>query len=198
MTTNLSTGPNGQFAWLTCGIDPNNNSTGWAPPFATVDQVITYQGGLRAAVQASGSPYQPCTRYVDLFETAGAEFQGKLTRFPALMPTKKKKNLPSSFLVPPLFIAAFALQESGCNPNTEGGGGEQGMMQISPVSGSVWKAVHTHSSSLRTNVQTHPTGTAKTSSTTYERPLSTLPTFSDPSTTIPSRLWETTMGGTVA
>jgi soluble lytic murein transglycosylase-like protein len=36
--------------------------------------------------------------------------------------------------VPPLFIAAFALQESGCDPTTMGQGGEAGMMQISPVS----------------------------------------------------------------
>ncbi|PVF96645.1 hypothetical protein CPB86DRAFT_761669 [Serendipita vermifera] len=109
VNANVSTGPNGSFDWLTCGINPNSDATGWQPPFATVDQIITYPGGLRAAIEADNSPYKPCTRYVDLFETAGAEFQ-----------------------VPPLFIAAFALQESGCNPDVDGGGGEQGMMQISP------------------------------------------------------------------
>ncbi|KAG8825753.1 hypothetical protein FRC19_010597 [Serendipita sp. 401] len=109
VNTTSSTGPNGQFSWLTCGIDPKNNSTGWQPPQASVDQIITYPGGLRAAVQAENSPYKPCTRFVNLFETAGAEFR-----------------------VPPMYIAAFALQESGCNPDIDGAGGEQGMMQISP------------------------------------------------------------------
>lgn len=109
VATNTSTGPNGSFDWLTCGINPHSDSTGWNPPFATVDQIITYQGGLRAAIAAENSPYKPCEDFIDLFETAGAEFQ-----------------------VPPLYIAAFALQESGCNPDVDGGGGEQGMMQISP------------------------------------------------------------------
>ncbi|CAG7849026.1 SubName: Full=Related to glycoside hydrolase family 23 protein-Laccaria bicolor {ECO:0000313/EMBL:CCA67359.1} [Serendipita indica DSM 11827] len=109
VATNTSTGPNGQFTWLTCGLDPKNNSIGWTPPYATADQVITFQGGLRAAIKAEGSPYKSCAKFVELFETAGAEFQ-----------------------VPPLFIAAFALQESGCNPDIDGAGGEQGMMQISP------------------------------------------------------------------
>jgi hypothetical protein len=77
VTTNTSTGPNGQFTWLTCGINAQNNSTGWEPPCATVEQVITFQGGLRAAVAAANSPYQPCSKYVDLFETAGEEFQSE-------------------------------------------------------------------------------------------------------------------------
>jgi len=29
-----------------------------------------------------------------------------------------------------MILAAIAMQESGCNPNTVGGGGEQGLMQI--------------------------------------------------------------------
>lgn len=33
-------------------------------------------------------------------------------------------------LVPPIMIASFALQESSCNPNTVGGAGEQGLMQL--------------------------------------------------------------------
>jgi soluble lytic murein transglycosylase-like protein len=33
--------------------------------------------------------------------------------------------------VPPILLASFAMQESSCNPNAVGGGGEQGMMQIS-------------------------------------------------------------------
>lgn len=76
VTTSGGSGPNGQFTWLTCGIDPNNNSSGWQPPHATVDQIITFPGGLRAAVQDPNSPFSACTRFVELFETAGAEFQG--------------------------------------------------------------------------------------------------------------------------
>ena len=34
--------------------------------------------------------------------------------------------------VPSIMLASFAMQESSCNPNTVGGGGEQGLMQISP------------------------------------------------------------------
>lgn len=33
-------------------------------------------------------------------------------------------------IVPPILLASFALQESSCNPNTIGGAGEQGLMQI--------------------------------------------------------------------
>ncbi len=32
--------------------------------------------------------------------------------------------------VPPIIIASIAMQESSCNPHTVGGGGEQGLMQI--------------------------------------------------------------------
>jgi soluble lytic murein transglycosylase-like protein len=34
------------------------------------------------------------------------------------------------FGLKPIMLASFAMQESGCNPNTVGGGGEQGMMQL--------------------------------------------------------------------
>jgi len=109
INSQTTTGPNGQEKWLTCGIDPHNNSSGWQPPYATIDQIITYSGGLQAAVKVNGSPFQACANYVQLFETAGSEFG-----------------------IPPFFIASFALQESGCNPDIDGQGGEQGMMQISP------------------------------------------------------------------
>ena len=124
-----TTGPNGQIAWLTCGINPDDNSSGWNPPNATIDQVITLEGGLRAAIQMDGSPYTACTDYIEIFEAAGGEFGSKHILLLCI---------PFSFLtlckVPPLFIAAFALQESSCNPTTMGQGGETGMMQISAVS----------------------------------------------------------------
>jgi len=104
---NATTGPNGQIEWLTCGI-VQGEDTGWRPPFARLEDVITFPGGLSAAIKVEGSPFQACERFVDLFEEVGAEYQ-----------------------IPPFFIASFALQESTCNPDLEGQGGEQGMMQIS-------------------------------------------------------------------
>jgi soluble lytic murein transglycosylase-like protein len=32
--------------------------------------------------------------------------------------------------IPAIMLASFAMQESSCNPNTVGGGGEQGLMQL--------------------------------------------------------------------
>lgn len=34
------------------------------------------------------------------------------------------------WIVPPIMLASFAMQESSCNPATVGGAGEQGLMQI--------------------------------------------------------------------
>ena len=122
-------GPNGQAAWLTCGINQGDNTSGWNPPNATIDQVITLEGGLRAAIKMDGSPYTACTDYIEIFEAAGGEFGSKQSRW------RLSRFHPSCFCkVPPLFIAAFALQESSCNPTTMGQGGETGMMQISAVS----------------------------------------------------------------
>lgn len=39
---------------------------------------------------------------------------------------------PISSPVPSILIASIAMQESTCNPDTEGGGGEQGLMQLTP------------------------------------------------------------------
>jgi membrane-bound lytic murein transglycosylase MltF len=36
----------------------------------------------------------------------------------------------SEFGLKPIMLAAFAMQESTCNPATVGGGGEQGLMQL--------------------------------------------------------------------
>jgi hypothetical protein len=115
-------------AWLTCGINKADKNSGWNPPNATIDQVITLEGGLAAAVKMDGSPYQACTKYIDIFEAAGGEFGSKHIELALIssMPDVLSK-------VPPLFIAAFALQESSCDPTTMGQGGEAGMMQISPV-----------------------------------------------------------------
>jgi hypothetical protein len=124
-----TTGPNGQTTWLTCGIRLDDKTSGWNPPNATIDQIVTLEGGLRAAVKMEGSPYAACTDYIEIFEAAGGEFGSKLITL-AFMPSL----CLTPFKVPPLFIAAFALQESSCNPTTMGQGGETGMMQISAVS----------------------------------------------------------------
>ena len=77
----------------------------------------------------NGSPYTACNDYIEIFEAAGGEFGSKHITL-ALRPS----SCLTFGQVPPLFIAAFALQESSCNPSTMGQGGEAGMMQISPVS----------------------------------------------------------------
>ena len=41
-------------------------------------------------------------------------------------------SVDSRWLVPSILLASIAMQESTCNPNTVGGAGEQGLMQITP------------------------------------------------------------------
>jgi len=114
---------------LTCGILVDDQTSGWNPPNATINQVITLEGGLRAAVKMDGSPYTACTDYIEIFEAAGGEFGSKHIALAFMV-----SSCLTLCKVPPLFIAAFALQESSCNPTTMGQGGETGMMQISAVS----------------------------------------------------------------
>lgn len=52
--------------------------------------------------------FKPCAPYVQLFETHG-----------------------KTYGIPPILMASFAMQESSCNPDAIGQGGEQGLMQIS-------------------------------------------------------------------
>jgi len=59
---------------------------------------------LSNALQSPQSPYKPCAKYISLFEKYGAKYN-----------------------VPPILLAAIAMQESTCNPNESGGG----LMQIS-------------------------------------------------------------------
>lgn len=94
-------GPNGHIDFLNCGIEGG----GWNPPKVTLDNVI-YKS-LDEALAMSNSPFSNCRPYLDAFKRYGAE-----TGVPAIM------------------IAAIAMQESSCNKNTVGGGGEQGLMQI--------------------------------------------------------------------
>jgi len=73
---------------------------GWTPPHVTPDQLVTID------LSAEGI-FKPCEPYFDKFKQYGAELN-----------------------VPPLILASFALQESGCNPHLGGNGGEAGMMQL--------------------------------------------------------------------
>jgi len=101
--TTLSTGPNGSEDFLNCGI---NSSGGWNPPNITFDNMIYIS--LDDALKMSNSPYNECSKYLDTFKTAAAA-NG----------------------IPDIVLAAFALQESSCNPDATGGGGEEGMFQLS-------------------------------------------------------------------
>lgn len=94
-------GPNGRLDWLTCGI----NGGGWSPPHVTVADLKVVD--LSQAIKVDGSPFKACSAYVDTFYKYANQYGLK-----------------------PIMLASFAMQESGCNPNTVGGGGEQGMMQL--------------------------------------------------------------------
>ncbi|KDQ53458.1 glycoside hydrolase family 23 protein [Jaapia argillacea MUCL 33604] len=96
-----TSGPNGNIDWLNCGI----NNGGWNPPFVKVSDIIAQY--LPDAIKVNGSPFQACQKFVSTFEKYGQQFG-----------------------VPSILLASFALQESSCNPNTVGGAGEQGLMQL--------------------------------------------------------------------
>ncbi|KAF5330800.1 hypothetical protein D9619_005798 [Psilocybe cf. subviscida] len=100
-TTSKLTGPNGHIDYLNCGLETG----GWTPPKIHINNVATKS--LSAALQSKSSPFKACGRFVSTFEKYGAKYN-----------------------IPPIFLAAFAMQESSCNANTVGGGGEQGLMQI--------------------------------------------------------------------
>ncbi|GAA5920242.1 hypothetical protein JCM1841_000438 [Sporobolomyces salmonicolor] len=98
--------PNGAESWLNCGISKNDPSSGWTPPNGvTLDHITTVS--IEHAL-ATNSVWKPCEPFIPLFEQIGIE-----TGLPAIL------------------LAAFALQESTCNPNTMGdNGGAFGLMQI--------------------------------------------------------------------
>lgn len=97
-----TTGPNGKLDWLNCGI---NDAGGWTPPHIAISDIKTKS--LSSAVLQTDSPFKACKAYVDMFEQYANEYG-----FPAIL------------------LASFAMQESSCNPNTVGGNGEQGLMQL--------------------------------------------------------------------
>ena len=98
-----TSGPNGSIYWLNCGIQDG----GWRPPFFTTSTVISKD--LGAVLSESGNPYGPCSAFLDAFYQAS-----------------------SAHDIPPILLAAIAMQESTCNPDIIGANGEQGLMQITP------------------------------------------------------------------
>ncbi|KAJ7163599.1 lysozyme-like protein [Mycena crocata] len=94
-------GPNGSLDWLNCGITDG----GWNPPRMTVDQIVAVD--LAQALKSPDTPFSACAKYVRMFE--------------------KYANM---YGLKPIMLASFAMQESSCNPATIGGGGEQGLMQL--------------------------------------------------------------------
>ena len=96
-------GPNGHIDWLNCGFDGND---GWQPRFVRVEDLITHS--LATAYKKPDSPFKACSKYIKIFEKYGTQYG-----------------------IPPILLASFAMQESSCDSEAVGGGGEQGLMQIS-------------------------------------------------------------------
>jgi hypothetical protein len=101
-TPSQFTGPNGHIDWINCGFE---SPGGWHPPHVTMQDIVTQS--LSTALNSPSSPFKNCARFIHLFEKHG-----------------------NANGIAPIMLASFAMQESYCNPDTVGGGGEQGMMQI--------------------------------------------------------------------
>jgi hypothetical protein len=107
----LTSGPNGDIRWLNCGLSPDSPDSGWTPPSVSLDDIVIYAPGLDGAVNQTSSPFSQCKQFVDDFKVAGTA------------------NNVSAF-----FLAAFALQESGCRADAVADAGTYGLMQLSQVS----------------------------------------------------------------
>lgn len=99
--TTKTSGPNGSIQFLNCGIDGG----GWNPPHINIKDVVVKS--LSESIDSGHSPFKACSKYVKYFNKYGDQFG-----------------------IPPIFLASFAMQESSCQPETVGGAGEQGLMQI--------------------------------------------------------------------
>jgi hypothetical protein len=94
--TTKSSGPNGAEGWLNCGL----TGGGWNPPNVQVSDIIAIS--LEEAFSMGN--YDPrCSQYTSIFKKYGAQYG-----------------------IPPIFLAAFAMQESTCNAYISPGG----LMQI--------------------------------------------------------------------
>ncbi|KAG8960892.1 hypothetical protein FRC05_006535 [Tulasnella sp. 425] len=95
---------------MNCGPNKNSNSK-WTPPYVTMSNVITVS--LDDALGQANSPYKACDKYLDTFKSIAAS------------------TTVNGVTMPPIMLAAFAMQESTCNPQERGEGGEVGMFQLS-------------------------------------------------------------------
>ncbi|KAL5528681.1 hypothetical protein ACEPAF_7818 [Sanghuangporus sanghuang] len=94
---------------ITATSGPNGNidwlncgltGDGWNPPYISIDNLVT------ADLNTNG-PFAACSDFIGLFNQYGQQFN-----------------------IPPIMLTAFAMQESSCRPDTVGGAGEQGLMQL--------------------------------------------------------------------
>lgn len=98
--------PNGSIDFLNCGISKSDPSGGkWSPPEVKMSQLKFSSSKDAAKSQA----FKPCAKYSAHFEQASRNTD-----------------------VPVALLMSFAMQESTCNPNIDGGNGEIGMMQLTP------------------------------------------------------------------
>ncbi|KAG2015757.1 hypothetical protein CC2G_008997 [Coprinopsis cinerea AmutBmut pab1-1] len=100
--TTSESGVNGHIDWLNCGV---HSPGGWQPPYISLGELNMRP--LGSALEDPNSPFHACRDFIWIFEQVGGEFG-----------------------IPPIMLASFAMQESSCRPDTVGGGGEQGLMQI--------------------------------------------------------------------
>ncbi|KAG8905147.1 hypothetical protein FRB99_000613 [Tulasnella sp. 403] len=107
-TVTKTDGPNGKLDWLNCGVDKD----GWKPPKLTLDDIVYID--FEKALKNKSSPFQACSKYLDLFRSVAAN------------------TTVNGTPLPPILLASFALQESSCTESQGGGGGEVGLFQLSP------------------------------------------------------------------
>lgn len=109
VSTTATTGPNGSLFFLSCGISETNpRHGGWNPPEIQIDQVII-NADFSPNLSDNDTVFSSCIPFFDTFQ-----------------------NESSAIGVPPIFLATFAMQESGCNPGATGSGGTAGLLQLSP------------------------------------------------------------------
>ncbi|QRV82569.1 glycoside hydrolase family 23 protein [Ceratobasidium sp. AG-Ba] len=94
-------GPNGSESWLTCGLE----NGGWNPPMVRVTDLVG--ASLDNEFANPNTIFKPCKPYRDMIYSSAEKYG-----------------------LPPIMIASIMMQESTCNKDTVGGGGEQGLMQI--------------------------------------------------------------------
>jgi hypothetical protein len=78
---------------------------------------------LSEALKESGTPFTACARSVcmSLYIRTSSYWVSYESLF---------YKYAGEYGLKPIMLAAFAMQESSCNPSTVGGGGEQGLMQL--------------------------------------------------------------------